>query len=264
MEEVVSVDDDFDPAQYARLPRFDVVAGLALSRQLVSTLHALIPEEAKSLRRAAERLEHDAEALQQVWLLQQTGHAIPEPAPIDQMADTAWRLLYERLLAYASLPSDLHPEAVRAAEIASVLFPDGLAFLSLDYVSQWNEAEQRLQSIEQRGFASDIHRLAGTAFLIEVQRCHQLYRRAIFDTPASEPGHRQPPTPISQPLRQMTQALLSLCAQLVALYFEGDGQQRKLARFALRPIDEFRAAVLRKARAVKPPGGGSDAGSPGS
>lgn len=263
MEDAVSVTDDFDPTRYARLPRFDVVAGIALSRQLVSTLDALTPEEAQPLRRAANRLRYEAEALQQVWLQQQDAGATPEPAPVDQMADTAWRLLYERLLAYASLPSEQHPEAVRAAEIVSTVFPDGLAFLSLDYISQWREADERLQRIARCGLAGDIHRLAGTAFLVEVERCHRLYRRAIGEE-ASHESTSPMLTPISQPLRQMTQALLSLCAQLVALYFEGDGQQRKLARFALRPVDEFRAAVLQKARAVKPKGDGSDAGSTGS
>lgn len=263
MEDAVSIVDDFDPAQYARLPRFDVVAGIALARQLVSTLEALTSEEAQPLRRGAARLRQEADALQQVWLLQQSSGVSVEPAPVDQMADTAWRLLHERLLAYASLPSDLHPEAVRAAEILSTVFPDGLAFLALDYASQLREADDRLQRIATRGFAGDIHRLAGTAFLVEVERCHQLYRRALGAHEQDASG--QPAlTPISQPLRSMTQALLALCAQLVSLYFEGDGQQRKLARFALRPVDEFRAAVLQKARAVKPPGGGTDSGSPAS
>lgn len=262
MEDVVSLSDDFDPAQYARLPRFDVVAGIALSRQLVSTLDALTSEEAQPLRRAADRLRKEADTLQAVWLEQQAGGATPQPAPVDQIADTAWRLLYERLVAYASLPSELHPDAVRAAEILSAVFPEGLAFLSLDYESQCRQAEDRLARISSRGMTGDIHRLAGTAFLVEVERCQQLYRRALGESPS--PAASSPPTPMSQPLRQMTQALLSLCAQLVALYFEGDGQQRKLARFALRPVDQFRAAVLQKARAVKPPGGGTDSASPGS
>jgi hypothetical protein len=68
MEDLVSVADDFDPAQYARLPRFDVVAGIALCRQLVSTLYALTPEDAQALRRGTERLQHEVTSLQQVWL----------------------------------------------------------------------------------------------------------------------------------------------------------------------------------------------------
>lgn len=253
MEDLVSVADDFDPAQYARLPRFDVVAGIALCRQLVSTLNALTPEEAQSLRRSTERLQHEANSLQQVWLEQQSAGVTPEPAPVDQMADTAWRLLHDRLLAYATLPSDLHPEAVRAAEILGALFPSGLSFLALDYEQQWREAESRIQLAKNNQLIADIHRLAGTAFWVEVERCHQLYGRAIG---AAQPTIQSPPTPISLPLRAMTQALLSLCAQLVALYFTGDGQQRKLVRFALRPVDEFRAAVLQKVRASKPAGSG--------
>lgn len=253
MEDVVSVADDFDPAQYARLPRFDVVAGIALCRQLVTTLNALTPEDARSLRRGTERLQQEAEALQQVWLAQHSGGVTPEPAPVDQMADTAWRLLHDRLLAYATLPPELHPEAVRAAEILGLLFPTGLAFLALDYEQQWREADGRIQLAASKGLIGDIHRLAGTAFWVEIERCHQLYGRAIG---TAVPAIASPPTPISTPLRAMTQALLALCAQLVALYFTGDGQQRKLVRFALRPLDEFRAAVLHKARASKPAGSG--------
>ncbi len=249
MEDVVSVTDDFDPAQYARLPRFDVLAGITLCRQLVSTLNALTPEEAQALRRSTDRLQQEANALQQVWLEQQSAGATPEPAPVDQMADTAWRLLHDRLLAYATLPPELHPEAIRAAELLAALFPTGLSFLALDYEQQFREAEARIQRAKTSGLIADLHRLAGTAFWVEVERCHQLYGRAIG---TAEPASPSSPTPISMPLRAMTQALLSLCAQLVALYFTGDGQQRKLVRFALRPVDEFRAAVLQKARASKP------------
>lgn len=250
MEDLVSVADDFDPAQYARLPRFDVVAGIALCRQLVSTLYALTPEDAQALRRGTERLQQEVTSLQQVWLDQQSAGVTPEPAPVDQMADTAWRLLHDRLQSYATLPPDQYPEAVRAAEILGALFPTGLSFLALDYQQQWQEAEARIGLARNQGLLGDLHRLAGTPFWVEVERCHQLYGRAIGAAqPAATAG---PPTPISMPLRAMTQALLSLCAQLVALYFTGDGQQRKLVRFALRPVDEFRAAVLQKARASRP------------
>ena len=151
MEDLVSVADDFDPAQYARLPRFDVVAGIALCRQLVSTLYALTPEDAQALRRSTERLQQEVTSLQQVWLEQQSAGVTPEPAPVDQMADTAWRLLHDRLQSYATLPPEQYPEAVRAAEILGALFPTGLSFLALDYQQQWQEAEARIGLARSQG-----------------------------------------------------------------------------------------------------------------
>jgi hypothetical protein len=234
--------DDFDPALYTRMPRYDVAAGITLSRQILAALPGRPPAP---LKRCAERLGHETETLQRVWRERESEAASSDPRPIDTMADNAWRNFHDRLAAYAGLPAEFYPEAGRAAELVSVLFPEGLSFLKLDYNSQWAESERRLQHIQVERLETDVNKLAGAAFLAEVRRCHLLYGEAIG---VSKPKERRSPVPLSEPLRTMTQTLIALCAQLVALYYEGDGDQRAEVRAALRPIDDFRAAALRRAR----------------
>jgi len=234
--------DDFDPALYTRMPRYDVAAGITLSRQIIASLPGRPPAP---LKRCAERLGHETETLQRVWREREAEAANFDPRPIDTMADNAWRNFHDRLAAYAGLPTEFYPEAGRAAEIVSVLFPEGLSFLKLDYSSQWAESERRLQHIQAEKLEADVNKLAGAAFLAEVRRCHVLYGEAIG---VSKPKERRTPIPLSEPLRTMTQSLIALCAQLVALYYEGDADQRAEVRAALRPIDDFRAAALRRAR----------------
>lgn len=239
--------DDFDPSLYTRMPRFDVAAGITLSRQILAALPGRPPAP---LKRCAERLGHETETLQRVWREREAEAATTDPRPIDTMADNAWRNLHDRLSAYAGLPSELYPEAGRAAELTAVLFPEGLSFLKLDYSSQWAESERRLQHIGAEKLETEVNKLAGAAFLTEVRRCHVLYGDAIG---VSKPKERRSPIPLSEPLRTMTQALIALCAQLVALYYEGDSDHRAEVRSSLRPIDDFRAAALRRARGGNPP-----------
>lgn len=252
--------DDFDPALYTRMPRFDVAAGIALSRQILASLPGRPPAP---LKRCAERLGHETETLQRVWREREAEAATTDPRPIDTMADNAWRNLHDRLSAYAGLPSELYVEAGRAAELTGVLFPEGLSFLKLDYSSQWAESERRLQHIAAERLEAEVNKLAGPAFLTEVRRCHALYGDAIG---VSKPKERRAPIPLSEPLRTMTQALIALCAQLVALYYEGDADHRAAVRAALRPIDDFRAAALRRARGgntpVLPPSPPADPATP--
>src|SRR5262249_2394463 len=189
----------------------------------------------------------DADNLQRAWAEREQGGATLDPRPIDTMADNAWRNLHDRLAAYAALPIEHHPEAARAADLVGALFPDGLSFLKLDYSSQWAEPESPRPPQNPDELDPDMSRLAGPAFLTEVRRCHVLYGEVIG---ATKPKERRAPVPLSEPLRALTQSLIAMCAQLVALYYEGDGIQRSQVRAALRPIDEFRAAALRRARAA--------------
>lgn len=234
--------DDFDPSLYTRTPRFDVAAGIALARQILAALPSRQPPP---LRRCAERLDQDTQTLQRLWLEREQAALAVDPRPVDHMADHAWRNLHDRLVAYAAMPTEHYPEAAQAGELVAALFPEGLSFLTLDYSSQWAESEKRLQRVAAEGLAADIERLAGPAFLAEVRRCHAMYGDAIG---ISKPRERRAPVPLSEPLRAMAQALIALCAQLIALYYEGDAQQQSEVRIALRPIDDFRAAALRRAR----------------
>lgn len=237
-----SAHDDFDPSLYTRTPRFDVAAGIALSRQILTGLPSRQPPP---LRRCAERLEQETQTLQRLWREREQAELAVDPRPIDHLADHAWRNLHDRLVAYAAMPEELYPEAAQASELVTMLFPEGLSFLTLDYGSQWAESEKRLQRVISESLTAEIDRLAGPPFLAEVRRCHAMYGEAIG---ISKPRERRAPVPLSEPLRAMAQALIALCAQLIALYYEGDAEQQSEVRIALRPIDEFRAAALRRAR----------------
>lgn len=163
--------------------------------------------------------------------------------PVDLAVDTAWTAMYERLRAYAMLPIEQTQEARHAQDLLRTLFPDGLAFLRLPYEKQWEEGENRLRTIEQLRLTADLNRLAGTEFLTEVRRTHELYGK-VLGLPRStdgRDGHAADDAPLdSATLRELrftvSRAISQYALKIVALADEDD----QLVRRVLAPIEDLR------------------------
>lgn len=238
----VDIDDDFDPTAYARAPKLDVAGAVTLAIQLLTNVPKSPPTPVK---KAAQILRKRTVTLQSVWKERDRIAKPEDPRPIDVMADGAMGRLHGRIDDYAGLPADRYPLSARAQQLAKSLFPDGLAFLTTDFASQWSETEKKLQRIDEEGLAKEIDQIAGPEFLAEVRRIHKLYGEAIGATRSRSKA--EVPS-LVKPLRDVSQAITGYAIQLVAVLMDAgtDAAKRTAARAALAPLDNYRAAAARR------------------
>ena len=236
--------DPFDPSPYLRVPVLDVPGMLAFA-------HALRSAAPKNLtppiKRALRQLTSAAETRSEAWADRQRQRP-EDKRPYDLALDQAWALLRDRLVSYAALPADYHRSALRARVLVEQLFPNGLSFLTLPYESEWAESERILGEIDSQQLALDIDHLAGPDFLAEVRRCHKVYGQILGIT-------AERPAPPEHDLRALQLELQRTIGQYALKLLasvgdsEGDVELESSAqqvRQALRPYDEFRAAISRR------------------
>jgi hypothetical protein len=228
--------DEFDPAPYLRPPVIDVASGVELGVALLSAMPKSAPD---GVRKAATKLRMATVGLQDAWSWSEKSATPGEKRMADIAIDNAWSALHARLDAYASLPQVRWPRSGRAAELAAILFPDGLAFLSLPYADEWREGERRLKSIDELGLAKDISELAGPEFLVEVRQAQALYGEVLA---VAKPNGVKSATDLTDPLRALTRAVSAYAIQVIAMA-DGTQETTKLIRQVLRPIDEHRSAL---------------------
>lgn len=238
----MDMEDDFDPTAYARAPKLDVAGAVTLAIQLLASLPKAPPAPVK---KAAQILRKRTVTLQSVWKERDRIAKPEDPRPVDVMADGAMGRLHGRIQDYAGLPADRFPLAERAQALLDTLFPDGLAFLTTDFSSQWSETEKKLQRIDEEKLAKDIDQIAGPEFLAEVRRIQTLYGEAIGATRAR--GKAEIPS-LVKPLRDVSSAITGYAIQLVAVLMDvsADDAKRTAARAALTPLDSYRAAAARR------------------
>lgn len=230
--------EEFDPTPYLRPPSIDVQAGLSLS---VALLRAMPKPPNEGVRKAAVKLRAAAVELQDAWK-RGTSTATPgEKRMADIAIDNAWSALHARLDAYASLPQTHWPKAARAAELIAILFPDGLAFITLPYAEEWAEGDKRLGLIDERGLGTDIDALAGSEFLAEVRRAQARYADVLnVHKPVGGAGGD-----LTDPLRALGRAIATYALQVVAMS-DGSPSSIRIVRQVLKPIDDLRAVASRR------------------
>lgn len=242
---------DLDPALYTRVPVLDVPSLIALSRQLLAAAPARPKPPVK------QSLSELAMATANIEAAYREHLGSPEATDgrlIDQASDNSWACFYARLDSYASLPVAHHPRALRAQELRKYLFPEGLAFLRLEYGAQWTEAEQRLQLIQKERLTAELETLVGPEFVTELRRCHALYSAMIG---VSQPKKTRKKLPDLRALRLTIQQVLSAhFIQLLALYLSGDPKQQEAIRPSFAAIDAYRdkaAPDKKKPAPAEPP-----------
>ncbi len=242
----------FDPSPYTRAPLLNVASAVTLGTALLAAL----PKKPEArIAKAAKRLQAAVAELQQVWKESDAKVEADDSRSADQAIDNAYANLFARLQAYAALDSEHHPRANRAAELASVLFPTGLAFLKLPYAEEWAESQKRLDRVESDGLAKELDELAGKEFLAEVRRLHIAYGVAIGVTQAKKMPATEAAKP-GEPLRKVAQAVVLYASQVSSLYDPDEPETLDLIRRCLAPIDDLRQAQARRSSAtgeVSPP-----------
>jgi hypothetical protein len=234
------MNDDFDASLYVRAPVIDVGSGIALGIALLSAL----PKEAPAdVKKSAQKLRKSVITLQGAWEKAGDPIGLRDKRPADQATDNAWSCLHGRLSNYAYLPAAHHPKAARAQAIIDQLFPDGLTFLQLPYATEWAESEKRIARIDKTNLVNDIDVIAGAEFLDEVRRAHAEYGQALGITKAPK---SEAPESLAEPLRALAKAIAQYALKLAGLAGDSDDALR-MARAALRPIDEHRATTAKRA-----------------
>lgn len=242
-----------DPRTYATLPRFDVRAGLALGRAMVTAAPASVgPIVARELGRVRTALE----ALESAWQPVAAGAPVSsDRRPADLAVDAAWGALHTRLAAWGRLSGDGHAEVGRAAAQMAALFPDGLGFLKLPYERQWAESQRRLDHIDTEGLSAELDALCGPAFLAAVRTAHANYGAALGITEVA-PEPAEVPASLSEPYTALRAALSRYVLKLIGTLDDEDPDAVRAVKAALRPIDDYRASLAARAARARTRGDG--------
>ncbi|MDP3274882.1 MAG: hypothetical protein Q8Q09_06760 [Deltaproteobacteria bacterium] len=236
--------EPFDRTQYSTLPMLSLAETVALGTALLNALESALPgvrpepvQESANELRALLATRPSAKA-------KPAAGAHPSPRDADAEMDNAWGALIERLKSYARLPAELYPKSRRAVELLEILAPDGLSVLRLAYAKQWSVLEPRVRALNATELRRDVALLVGEDFVAEATRAFDQYGRSLGIT-ESVPVPTKQPDP-AQSLRALRETLSELIFQLAASANARKPASITQARAALRPVDEFRAAVARR------------------
>lgn len=117
----------------------------------------------------------------QLQLAQAAGGEPPPVKTADQAEDSAFSALYFWIDGWARLPVERYPEAAKAAEVKTAIFPTGRGFLALRPADEWQQAELRLNLLADpsKGLGRIVLDLGGQPFLDELRRVHRAYGQAL-------------------------------------------------------------------------------------
>ncbi|MCL2779325.1 MAG: hypothetical protein FWD73_15125 [Polyangiaceae bacterium] len=235
----------FDASLYDAIPQTTAAGVVALVRSMIVAGKDTQYEPAiKALKRLRTKGETLRELHAKVMPIQEKVNT----RVVDNAMDRAWHALEQRLSLYADLSPEFASDAAEAAEVHHMLFPHGIAFLTLPYAQQWAEGEaivHRMHGIEEK-----IDRFAGAPFLAQVHACHVNYGVALGITkPKPEKVAIES---IVEPLRE-TRAALNTYARLLVAAVENEDLEAKVVQMALLPLAELRIKVrsMKKKRETK-------------
>lgn len=231
----------FDPSVYTSLPPISLSSLVILAR----TLEEAAPRGLPSLpqRALAKVVLHQGEAQSALAARQRTlGTPTESVQAVDSWADRGVGAIRQRLEAFTLLPEEDYPQAARAGELLTLLFPEGLAFLNLPYIEQLAAMEVLLQRITDENLARELDTLCGREFLQNLRTLVPRYRDMVqgglrrLDSSENLVEHR----------RRLSLAVVDYAIKVAALYDEDDPRSLDRIRSALRPIDALREQAARR------------------
>lgn len=230
-----------DPEPYIRAPRFAVDTGLSLTKMLLQN----VPKKPSAgVVMGAQLLAASITTLEAAWQAQGQPHPVRNARVADTRLDRAWGAVHDRLYAWSIFPPD-DPDHVSSKAIGERLFPTGLDFLALQFLAEHAQSELRIKIIEAEGLRAALDHLVGEVFMDELLAAHAAYGDALGITKATSGAAKSAPL-LDEPLRALAQSVVAYSLQIVA-FAALKPENVEPARQALRPIDEYRAAVSRRA-----------------
>lgn len=235
-----------NPLDYLPPPRTNVAGGISLAHGL----YAATPKNPnEALSRLAADLKARADLLETAWTAREKAERSREASeakPADLRLDAAVRGLYNRILAATDLSPEL-PEQSVAEKLLKALFGDGLGWLTLRYDEEWAHVAKLLKRIDDEGHAADLDTIAGPVYLAELRRAYERYGEVLGKT-QPKPAYEAEPANMLDGLKELSRVIGSYTLQVLAMADETKPETLEVVRNALRPIDEYRAAMNRTPR----------------
>ena len=232
-------DQSMDVSLYTRAPRINTTNGLSLAQQLKQALPADAPSWVVT---AGTKLWNTAEVLGAAFGVE-AGAAPLSPKQTDRRLDRAWGALESRLASWSALTEEANRvDRERAAELHQKFFPEGLLFLTFEFLSEHAESEKRIKWIIAE-VETDLIRLVQEPFITNLRQAHAAYGVALGIT---SPVTAAASAKVAAPLRALQAAIANYSMQVVAWYSNLDEgaadyeAQVQAIRSALAPIDKFR------------------------
>jgi hypothetical protein len=227
----------FEPDNLVQLPHLDALAAQTLGSAVLAaaagkTLPGPVAEAVAEVKAAVDVLQTVA--------VERLPSADPVARAADINVDAAWGALSGLLGALTRLPD--HPHAEMAATLRGQLFPDGLRFTRLPFRLEWAESANRLQMIDERGFAAQIEQLGGAVALAQVRQAHAHYGEVLAITAESA----DPSIGVREAWTAVMKALRLFVVRVTASVRPQDPQSAALASDLLAPIETWEHTAAAK------------------
>ena len=223
----------FNPMAYLPAPRFGAADGISLTQEIIA---AAPTNPTEALQRWLADMKTRSAFLQGGVVVRQKIE--PSKArPADLVLDASVRALYIRLDGPAQLPTDLCPEADRARELLTALFPNGLSLLKETYDKEWALVEVMLRNIDEKGLAAEIDAIAGPAYLAAVRSAHAAYGEVL--------GKKNPlakeTVNLHEGLKSLADAITGYTICVLGTADPARPETLEAVRQALKPILDYKA-----------------------
>lgn len=237
------------------LPHLSAPNAITLCTQLLTVAEAHHAHLPPVLGKAAERLAGSAEALRDSRArIEEVKTLDPSAAfAADVRVDAACAAFYGFLQGWARLPSP-GPWAEKAALaqlLLDKLYPHGLAFTQMPFMTEWAEVQQLLGRADLSENAERIAKLGGETFVEAIRATFETYGEALQVTKWR--AEVKASVRVREPLDALVASLRSYVLRVRSHAEAGDDlsdpEARELAEALLAPLTAWRASGGRKEKA---------------
>ena len=235
-----------------RLSDFDTLpaanAGMLVGmiRGVITAFSVIRPHENASARTALTRVRERGETLRLAHHASPVAKTASAAKPADTVVDRIVGIVESRLADYSVLTS---ANAVEAARIHGLLFPEGLGFLRWKFTEEWVQVDALLTRIAENHLEASLDALVGSEFMAHLRASQAAYGDALNLTRVSEPAAT--PAKLAEPFTAARDALTTYVTVLVGLVRNEELPEADVLR-ALAPIFDTKQTLAdAKKRAVK-------------
>lgn len=240
----------WDPSLYSRAPLLNIASAITLGQALI---HYCPKDAEPQVKDALKGLKGATNSAQSAWASRQAQGAQAALSPadrraVDSVGDRSWGAFHDILEAKASLPADLYPQASRAQRLLTLLFSDGLRFLTWRYSEQLAAMDTLLLRIEKEGLQADIDLICGKELLPLLQSVQVRYRAMVR---GQEALPELPEASLREYVQAIADAVVDYALAICSTVNRRSQESIVRAKQALAPIDQARDQA--RDQAQRPP-----------